>query len=56
MPQHSPHSSPSPSADAGRSVTVVIRPSVLRFGLAARLAGAGILVAGIWATIGWVLR
>jgi hypothetical protein len=56
MTQHSLQSSPSSSTDAGRSVTVTIRPSVLRFGLVTRLAGAGILVAGIWAVIGWVLR
>ncbi|MCM5557781.1 hypothetical protein [Pleomorphomonas sp. JP5] len=56
MLQHPLRSTPFPSADTGRSVIIAIRPSVLRFGLAARLAGAGILIAGIWATIGWVLR
>lgn len=56
MQQHPSHHLPSAPADAGRSVSVAIRPSVLRLGLATRLAGAGILVAGIWATIGWVLR
>jgi len=56
MPQHAPHSSSPSPTDAGRSVTVAIRPSVLRFGLATRLVGAGVLVAGIWAVIGWVLR
>lgn len=56
MPQHPLRSKSFPSADTGRSVTIAIRPSVLRFGLAARLAGAGIFIAGIWTTIGWVLR
>ncbi|WP_251729723.1 hypothetical protein [Pleomorphomonas sp. NRK KF1] len=56
MPQSSLRSRSSSSADPGRSVTIAIRPSVLRFGLAARLAGAGLLVAGIWTIIGWVLR
>lgn len=56
MLQHPLRHQPSSSADAGRLVTVAIRPSVLRLGLAARLAGAGVLVAAIWATIGWVLR
>jgi hypothetical protein len=35
---------------------VTIRPSVLRFGLGVRLAGAAGLIAGIWGLIGWVLR
>ena len=55
MPQHPLRPSPA-SPTAARPITVGIRPSVLRLGLAARLVGAGILVAGIWATIGWVLR
>lgn len=54
MPHHPPrHLS---ASDAGRSAIVTIRPSVLRLGVAARLAGAGLFVAGIWALIGWVLR
>ncbi|PKR88220.1 hypothetical protein CXZ10_15595 [Pleomorphomonas diazotrophica] len=54
MPHHPPrHSS---ASDAGRSAIVTIRPSVLRLGVVARLAGAGLFVAGIWALIGWVLR
>lgn len=56
MLQHPLRSTSSSSADAGRSVTIVIRPSVLRLGLVARLAGAGVLVAGMWAMIGWVLQ
>jgi len=47
---------PLPSADAGRPATVVIRPSVLRLGLGARLVGAACLLAGIWVLIGWVLQ
>jgi hypothetical protein len=52
-PLRSPSSSP---AAAGRPAVVAVRPSVLRLGLGARLAGAAAFVAGIWALIGWVLR
>ncbi|WP_156886975.1 hypothetical protein [Pleomorphomonas oryzae] len=56
MPHDPPRPLPSPMADAGRSVIVVIRPSVLRLGLGARLVGAACLVLGIWIVIGWGLR
>lgn len=56
MLQHSPRPLPSSTGDAGRPAVVVVRPSVLRLGLGARLAGAACLVAGIWIMIGWVLR
>ena len=56
MLQTSPRPLPSPlTDDAGRPATIVIRPSVLRLGLGARLAGAACLVSGIWLVIGWVL-
>ncbi len=54
MPQH-PLRSLS-DQDVGRPAIVAIRPSVLRLGLAARLAGTAAAIAGIWALIGWVLR
>lgn len=45
-----------PTVGAPRRVVVSIRPSLLRLGLPARLAGASILLAGVWAMIGWTLR
>ncbi len=56
MPHDPPRPSPSQISDIGRSVIVVIRPSVVRLGLAARLAGAACLVLGIWIVIGWGLK
>lgn len=55
MLQQSPHTLPSVNSEIGRTAIVVIRPSALRLGLIARICGAGCLVAGIWALIGWVL-
>ncbi len=55
MLQHLPHPLSSTPADTIRHAIVVIRPSMLRLGLGARLAGAAGLVAGIWGLIGWVL-
>lgn len=55
MPQHSLRSVSSVNSGIGRTAIVVIRPSMLRIGLGARLAGAACLVAGIWMLIGWVL-
>jgi len=45
-----------PILEAGRPAVVVIRPSLLRLGLAARLSGAACFVAAIWILIVWVLR
>lgn len=47
---------PLSAPDAGRPAVVVIRPSILRLGLLARLAGTACLVLGIWVVIGWVLK
>lgn len=56
MPHDPPRPLPSAMPEASRSVIVVIRPSVVRLGLAARLAGAACLVLGIWIVIGWGLK
>lgn len=55
MLQNPPRPLPSPLSNAGRPAFVVIRPSVLRFGLGSRLAGAACFVCAIWVVIGWVL-
>ncbi|MBS1184184.1 MAG: hypothetical protein H6Q99_4064 [Proteobacteria bacterium] len=55
MPHNPPRPLPSALADASRPAFVVIRPSVLRFGLGLRLIGAACLVGAIWILIGWVL-
>lgn len=55
MLQNPPRPLPPPVADAGRPAFVVIRPSVLRFGLGLRLIGAACLVGAIWMLIAWVL-
>jgi hypothetical protein len=41
---------------ATRSMTITIRPSILRLGLKARLLGAALLLAAIWAMVGWTLQ
>lgn len=41
---------------ATRSMTITIRPSILRLGLKARLLGAAGLLAAIWAMVGWTLQ
>ena len=56
MPPDSLRSLSSPPGEAGHPAAVAVRPSVLRLGLVARLAGAAMFVVGIWTLIGWVLR
>lgn len=41
---------------ATRSITISIRPSILRLGIKARLFGAAVLLAAIWAMVGWTLQ
>lgn len=55
MLQHSLRSPSVQNFEIGRAAIVVIRPSALRLGLGARLAGAACLVSAIWILIGWVL-
>lgn len=41
---------------ATRTMTISIRPSILRLGLRARLLGAAVLLAAIWAMVGWTVQ
>ncbi len=54
--QHPSRPLPPMTSNPGRQTVVVIRPSILRLGLVARLAGAACVVSGIWVAISWVIK
>lgn len=45
-----------PPKVTARTVTISIRPSILRLGLAVRLAGVCVVLCAIWGMIGWTVQ